>query len=558
MQGLELGYSAADPHFWENVLLPRTYIRAKAFLELGQIDEAKPLYDRLLGFELLRHNHTYYWQTLYDRGRIAEAEGDVSAAEDLYRRAVEVIEDERTTITTEASKIGFIGNKQEPYTRIVFLLAASGRTGDAFDYAERARSRALLDLLAARHDTAATNLFGARASAKLEALDKVEGELKVALNSNKPDEISKTRTVVHDLRSDLRRDDPQLASLVIGTVSTVTDIQALVRSGKALVSFFSSRDRLLAFVVTRTSIESVALNGTTMPEMVAEFRRKIADYRSDGWREDARVLYDRLIRPWRSKVSAKTLLIVPHGPLNYLPFAALQSETGALIDEFALQFLPSASTLPFIQGHSKDGGTHMLVFGNPDLGSPKLDLPFAEEEARKVAETRPGSMVLVRRQATAKAFRDSAGSYPFIHYAGHARFDARAPLESALYMTPSDGDDGRVTVADLYSLHLDADLVTLSACETGVGQLASGDEMIGLIRGFLYAGSRNIVTTLWEVDDRATAELMEAFYQAATGMPLHLALRAAQIKTRAGFPQPLFWSGLQMTGESESGELKEL
>jgi CHAT domain-containing protein len=105
-----------------------------------------------------------------------------------------------------------------------------------------------------------------------------------------------------------------------------------------------------------------------------------------------------------------------------------------------------------------------------------------------------------------------------------------------------------LTVADLYTLRFDADLVTLSACETGLGKVASGDDVIGLTRGFLYAGARSIVASLWEVDDAATEQLMLAFYGNLQTHDKRESLRLAQIDTRTRYPQPLFWAAFQIVG----------
>ena len=105
-----------------------------------------------------------------------------------------------------------------------------------------------------------------------------------------------------------------------------------------------------------------------------------------------------------------------------------------------------------------------------------------------------------------------------------------------------------LTVGELYSMNLNADLVTLSACETGLGKVANGDDVVGLTRGFLFAGARSIVASLWSVDDKATAMLMETFYRNLVIMDKEEALRQAQITIRKNFPQPFFWAAFQLTG----------
>ncbi|MBI2509532.1 MAG: CHAT domain-containing protein [Betaproteobacteria bacterium] len=141
--------------------------------------------------------------------------------------------------------------------------------------------------------------------------------------------------------------------------------------------------------------------------------------------------------------------------------------------------------------------------------------------------------------------------FPRIHLATHGKFQAESPLDSGLMLARDGENDGLLRVGELYSMDLDAELVTLSACETGLGKVDNGDDVVGLTRGFLYAGARSIVASLWSVEDRATAELMKAFYEGLQGAGKRDALRQAQLKTRAAFPHPYFWAAFQLVGRPE-------
>ena len=157
-----------------------------------------------------------------------------------------------------------------------------------------------------------------------------------------------------------------------------------------------------------------------------------------------------------------------------------------------------------------------------------------------------------RDQVSVQAQRIEVSS-PSAHHpgSGPGHFNADAPLSSGLYLAPGPNRDGVLTVGDLYSLRLDADLVTLSACETGLGKVVNGDDVIGLTRGFLYAGARTIVASLWEVDDAATAQLMESFYKNLGAHDKREALRLAQIETRNSHPDPWYWAGFNVIGKGD-------
>jgi CHAT domain-containing protein len=124
-------------------------------------------------------------------------------------------------------------------------------------------------------------------------------------------------------------------------------------------------------------------------------------------------------------------------------------------------------------------------------------------------------------------------------------------LKSALLLAPDSQYNGVLSVDKLYSLNLDANLVTLSACETGLSKIANGDDLVGLTRGFLYAGSSSIVASLWKVDDRATSELMARFYKELQGNDKMAALREAQLETKKKYPHPYYWASFQLTGNAK-------
>ena len=167
-----------------------------------------------------------------------------------------------------------------------------------------------------------------------------------------------------------------------------------------------------------------------------------------------------------------------------------------------------------------------------------------------IVQKMPESRALVRKEATESAFRQYAAGFGYLHFATHGEFDGDTPLRSALRLAKDERSDGLLTVDKLYSTRIDADMVTLSACETGLGKVASGDDVVGLTRGFLYAGASTIVASLWKVDDRATAVLMTRFYDELKSGDKREALRTAQLATRTQFPHPFFWAAFQLTGQA--------
>jgi CHAT domain-containing protein len=495
-------------------------------------------------------NGDLYWMVLYDRGRIAEREGDVARAIEFYRRAIDVIEKQRSSLNTEASKIGFVGNKQAVYRDLVRALVAQGKAADAFGYVERAKARALVDLLASKRDFAVQGANADQVRALLSMADSAENAARAL---DRTEDGAQRRGVVAQAHRALAEQAPELASLVSVSALGAADVEKRVPEGEALVEYYygDGAGELYAFVVSRSGLRVRTLNAAGLDDAIRAFRFAVQNPASpSAWRPRAKALYDRLIAPIEP-LDAERLTIVAHGALHYLPFDALHDGDRFLVERYPLRMLPAASVLQFLRAAPAEKPGLVLAFGNPDLGNPKLDLAFAQAEAESIASSMPRSRALVRKQASKDAFGRYSGGFRYIHIASHGEFDPDAPLKSALLLAGEHGE-GALTVGELYSMRIDADLVTLSACETGLGKIASGDDVVGLTRGFLYGGARSIVASLWQVDDRATGRLMTAFYDGIKrGEDKRAALRDAQLATMKAYPHPFFWAAFELTGRAD-------
>jgi CHAT domain-containing protein len=528
--------------------LPKAFILNKSLYETGNIQEAKVGYDSLLKEPRTRDNKDIYWMILFDRGKITDAEGHRKEAIDFYRRAVDLVEQQRSTINTEASKIGFVGDKQNVYSRLIAALYAEGQYAAAFDYVERSKSRALVDLLASKQDFAVKKGDERDVRNLLDADSKAEAE--VIAQDLSPGR-SQTRSIIVTVKQELQNKSPELASLVSVTALSASDIRALIPPDEALIEYYYSEGEMFAFVLTREGFKSMRLNSDKLVEDVRQFRTLLETPGSSDYLTLARSLYRRLFAPFEKMLGKKNLAIVPHGALHYLPFNALYNDKGFLIEQYSIRMLPSASVIRYLHARTSSKSPNILAFGNPDLGDPRYDLTYAQQEAQAVARTRPKSRVLLRKEATESAFRNYGRSFRYIHFATHGQFNSDMPLKSALLLAADERSDGRLTVDKIYSMNIDADLVTLSACETGLGKVANGDDVVGLTRGFLYAGSNSIVSSLWKVDDQATGDLMAGFYDALKNAGKREALRQAQLSARKKYPHPYYWASFQLTGSAD-------
>ncbi len=530
--------------------LPRLFMLAKSRLELGQLNDARDAFGRLFANKRLPELGDIHWVALGERARLhAREKRPAEAIEDL-RQAIAVIEKQRTSINTEASKIGFSGNTQEVYRRLVAALFDAGKTADAFEYVERSKSRALVDMLASKKDFSVQAADEAKVRELLASTDQSEREARADffVVSSAPE--GRRTLAVAESRRAIAQEAPELASLVSVSSAPIAEIQQRIPGDEALVEYYYDDKALFAFVLTREQLQAVRLEAGGLEADVRELRAEVEKPGSEAYMGSAKRLYERLIRPVEALAGKSKLMIVAHGVLHYLPFAALQDGSGFMIEKYSLRFLPSASIVKYLRaaGAAKPGG--ILAFGNPDLGDVKYDLRFAQDEALAVVKTVPSSRAFIRGEATEAALRQYAPGFRYLHFATHGQFDAQAPLQSALLLSREGTSDGLLTVGKLYSMRMDADLVTLSACETGLGKIVSGDDVIGLTRGFLYAGASTIVASLWQVDDQATAALMTGFYDGLGTGDKREALRQAQLATRAKFPHPYYWAAFQLTGSA--------
>jgi len=551
VQNTDAKVSAVLTVFYDQTFqeLPKFFILTKCLYETGKIPEARDRYDALLKHPQIRQIGGLYWPVLLDRARIALAEGQAKEAEAFLKEAVEVIEKQRASINSEAGRIGYVGDKQTVYEELIRLLVDGNRTAEAFEYVERAKGRALVDLLASQKKIA-TRARDAQAGQTFSELAKAERQIDVVSDpAAKPDQ-ERTRSVVITLKNSLQAEAPEFASLVSVTAISARDIQERLAKDETLIEYYSSGRDWYVFVLKRGGIAAKKLGAPDLDRAVLDFRAALVDPASRNYLRGSQALYAQLVAPVSGLIGKGRVTIVPHGPLHYLPFGALYSGKKYMVDDAALRVLPTAAVLKFLTARAGVKDPAMLIMGNPDLGDPRYDLKFAQDEAKAIAGIMRGSTLLLRGDAKASYFVGHASSYNMVHMAAHGIFDPDNPLGSALLLARDGASDGWLKAGDLYSLNLKADLVTLSACETALGKITKGDDVVGFTRGFLYAGAGSIISTLWKVDDRATKDLMLAFYSRLKKMDKDEALRQAQLQTRKKYPHPFYWASFQLTGNA--------
>jgi CHAT domain-containing protein len=251
-------------------------------------------------------------------------------------------------------------------------------------------------------------------------------------------------------------------------------------------------------------------------------------------------LYSELIAPLRPLLQGKHLIIVPHGPLHFLPFHALRNGEEYLCDAFTISYAPSATVFSACQEKPASVNTSSLVFGIADERAPQI-----LQEAQSVAEILPQSSLHVGEQATSSVLREKGAQCGVVHIATHGIYRQDNPMFSGIRL-----GDGYLNLYDLYQMRLNAKLVTLSGCATGMNFVAAGDELLGLQRGLFCAGATTLLLSLWDVHDQSTAQLMQRFYQEYMRAG-HMAgaLQHTMRELRSQHPHPYFWAPFVLVGK---------
>ncbi len=553
----EIGDRAGEGYTLDNI--------GSVYGSLGENEQALDYHQRALAIQQEIGDRRGEGKTLNKIGLAYEQLGLVSEAIAFYQQAADVVESIQKEIGIPELKGTYAAQEVAVYDRLVNLLWEEGRLQEAFEYAERARARALLDQLAG-------GLVDFRAGAPRILLDQ-EQTLRAEIAArraqlvtlrNRPREqrdtsaIMDTQAELITLEADyeallieLKLQSSELASLVSVDVASLAEIQGLLDANTTLVEYFVTEGRTLAFIITHDTFNALALDISRedLTETITIFR----DFArlEDPHPASLQQLYAWLISPLRAYLTTSMLGIVPHNVLHYLPFAALTDGDRYLSDDHGLFTLPSASLLPFVKGKCKSESGNLLALGNPTIVEPMPALRFAEQEAISIAALF-GTQAMTGEDATESVVWSQGGGAGVLHIAAHGEYDRNNPLFSTIYLAEDTQNDGRLEVHEVYGLDLTAatNLVVLSACQTQLGTLSAGDEVVGLSRAFLYAGTPSVLASLWSVDDEATALLMERFYtHLRAGMGKAEALRQAQIDVRAEYPHPYYWAAFVLTGD---------
>lgn len=586
---------------------------AIVYKNLDSLETAKDYAEKAIAIAETRKIMPHLWYAQYSLGLVQDKLNQEQKALTSYLTSIHTLEGIRDQISLDDFKSGFISKHIDVYDLAIDQFhKIYSKTNNveyqqkSFDYSERAKARTLLEILSEANakikQHIEPNLFkqmeqlNREITSLLSELQKMESKVPEYQKIHRSLEVKETR--LNKLKQKIRSDNPAFADLRYPLPVTVQQVQLEILSkDMILLEYFLGKENSYLWVITTDSVSMFQLpDQETIEGKLNSYLELISrppairDFLSPGHE-----LYSLLMPFEPGKLKPKShLLIIPDGILHHLPFETLviekpigtEVEPGYLISKFEISYAPSASIALFLKKHFK---THkwpmeLLALANPILG-PKdsltqcLDeslnlvtpsfakeiyrdiklhpLEYSRSEVDKISSLYSSNKqkLLFGDDAREEEIKsENLTRYKKLHFSTHGILDEQFPARSAIVLTLDDDpvEDGFLQMHEIFNLNINADLVVLSACQTGLGRLMKGEGVIGISRAFFYAGASSILVSLWNVEDKSTAQLMVNFYQnLESGMSKSKAIQKAKlqfISQNGRESHPFFWAPFVLSG----------
>jgi CHAT domain-containing protein len=572
-----------------------------AWLHLRRRDHARAVEyaERAAGVAREAGLRTTLAEALTTLGSARLALEQAGAAREAWEEAIAATEDWRTRLAGgEAQQQRAFEGRTSPYYGMVGLHAAVGRAAESLLYAERAKARVLLDVLRSGRVNVTKDMSD-RERAEEQRITLALGSLNAALarESRRP---SPDASRMAALKSDLEKARLEHQALQAGVYARLPRLRAergeapafrieeagplLPDTRTALVEYAVAEDASYLFTVTRSTggdvearVHRLPVERRALEALVTDLRGRMAS-RDLAVQDRGRKAFDLLLGPaWAELSGREHLVIVPDGALWEVPFQALVTPHGRfLIEDAAVSYAPSLAFLREVSARrrpSPDAIGAFLGVGNPALGKSPPEgarpgrrdagfgpLPEAEREVKALAELYgpSASRLRIGSEAREESVKADAGGFRVLHFATHGVVNDASPMYSYLLLAQEGprAEDGLLEAWELMRLDLAAELVVLSACETGRGRVGRGEGMVGLSWALFVAGSPTVVVSQWKVDSASTAKLMIAFHESLRsgrpGATKASALRSAarRLLRARETRHPFFWAAFGVVGDA--------
>ena len=523
--------------------------------------------------------------SLYSKAQVLEAlhfnkslsPKDIKSSLETYRLCDDLISEIRQIRLTEADKIRIGELSSDIYDngiRIALYLAdKTFRKSDyqeiAFNFCERSKSAVLQ---AAINDTKAKTFAGipddliAEENQFQTEIGLLEQQLEEeADNQQLRLRIFEAKQAYFDFVENLEETYPNYYNLKYQTdLLTTKELQNNLPKYSAVLSYFIGKESIYIFYVSSTKLNVFTVQKPeNFTQQVNALRNSIKYRINDMFSSTAGSLSKVLVPKINDNI--RQLIIIPDGITGTIPFEALRLEESNqyLVQKYGISYDYSASLINdrFQMSSSDAQGILLAAPISFDQNETKMArLPGSESEVKEIRylfmSTDDQPNVLFNERASEKQIKSSdLANYKYLHFATHGMVHESKPDLSRIFLAPDEAEDGNLFSSEIYSLDINADLVCLSACETGLGKIAKGEGIIGLSRSLMYAGARNLIVSLWQVSDASTSELMIDFYQQhlnhSSNMIFSDDLRKAKLKLIASenYADPYYWAPFILIGK---------
>ncbi len=579
---------------------------------LGKLVESKSSYESGLKIAWSLNSPDLIWRLLAGMAENYEMRGEFDKAIELNDSSLNILEGIRSTLKSEEQKASFMARERFAFEDVINMLSnfhekdrTKGYDILAFNYAERSKSRAFLDLLA-------ESLANVREGANNELLKK-QDEILVSLTEAKQSLEQESKTEQYDqqkvselkekikvkeeelskIQQEIRKTNPRYADLQYPQPVSLEEVQALCPDKNTIILEYSVGDSSSClWAITRSAHQLFKLPGRkALQEQIETLRYALLNpdqANNEFFTQGGYSLYRQLLQPAEPYLTKKSnLVIIPDGILNYLPFEVLLTEAKGigpgtsfsglpfLVKKYPVSYGQSASVLRSLlseqtgEKQSDPVNKKLIAFGDPvyensdDTSRSSVKsykrLEYSGKEVENIASffKKGNAEIYLRNDATEENVKREGElkKFNYVHFATHGYIDEDKPDFSSLVITQDNNseEDGFLQATEIFNLNLNADLVVLSACQTGLGKMIRGEGMVGLTRAFMYAGTPSVLVSLWSVSDVSTSTLMGEFYRNLVKQKLSKteALRKAQLSLLGNkkFAHPFYWAPFVLVGD---------
>ena len=522
-----------------------------------------------------------------------------------YEYSIAAIESVRSTLELEELKASYLGTDKriEAYHNLIDLLTRLHQSepkkayeAKAFNYLEKAKARAFLDSLEVAQVSISQGI-----DTKLSAQEKLLNNditslykklLVPDLTAEQKNDINEKLKKFEDdyerLKREIRATSPAYANLRYPEIITLNEAQEkLVDNQTTYISYSIGKDNSFGFAISKNGLKIFPISPRKQLQAKVSSHIKVITDKENADFHLGQELYAELVRPGLDR-QTKRLVFVPDDILYFLPFETLLQSGNQgrwLIQDYAIAYAPSLSSLwEIIKRGQRDGTKQkkdILAFGDPVYGPAEdqdnsqnssdifqhfysssafkfFRLKYSGVEVQRIAALFDKSRVEIfqRENASEQELKKlDLDSFKIIHFAAHGLIDDQKPARSSIVLSldSKSQEDGFVQMREIYNLRMGADLVSLSACQTGLGQFIRGEGIEGLNRAFFYAGASSVLMSLWSINDQASSQLMERFYfHLLSSNSIMDALQKAKLEMIAfkPFSHPFYWAAFVITGDA--------